>query len=131
IGLHRISTKVAADDAERARLEAEMGTLEELHRGDLDAAQAHYARALELLPSLESAVAALAHVAERRGDWETLSAHLHWLLEHTDEPGARVLLLGRLGAVWEFRHDDPAHAAPLYVEAIDSGPLGGGLLYAA
>src|SRR5207253_10060095 len=41
------------------------------------------------------------------------------------------LLLGRLGAVWEFRRDDPAHAAPLYVEALDSGPLGGGLLYAA
>jgi len=95
--------------------------LQELLQDDAQAAAA-FQRAVEVDPGAVDALDGLKACLVRLEDWDGLLAALQHEAELREDPDDLAEIHFEMGAVWDFKLDDPAQAIRCYQEAFRTSP---------
>lgn len=120
--VYRRRVELAESDSDKTDLLFKIAFIEEERLADFDASARTYQSILDVDPDSQRAMRALAKLHEARGDWAGLAEVLTRELAYTDDIGARVDRLLRIGGLRADSLDRADDALDSYKEALSAAP---------
>jgi tetratricopeptide (TPR) repeat protein len=122
IELNLREIELVADAEEEAVLRQKCAEIAERHLEDLDLAETHYRRALEVLPDFLPALEGLGRIYMRKERWDDIIEMSGRELQQTDDLREAVRRLGALAEIFETRLDRRDDAIRIYERILEIAP---------
>lgn len=122
IALNLREMELVGDAEEEAVLRQKCAEIAERHLDDLDLAEEHYRKALDILPDFLPALEGLGRIYMRKERWDDIIEMSGRELQQTDDLREAVRRLGALAEIFEMRLDRREEAIRIYERILELDP---------